>query len=190
MKKVWGSGLVFAFVLVLGMVSISLAVQLTPEEEAGLIQMREEEKLARDVYIEMCSQWGGNVFCNIKESEQSHMDAILKMLTKYGVPDPVAKDESGNIVAGKFTNPEIQKIYDCLIEMGSVSLQDAICVGVIIEEMDIEDIDKLLDGTEKPDLQRVYTNLINGSYNHLKSFRTNRAYNSGTCGGLADFVCQ
>ena len=61
---------------------------LNAEEEAGLLFMREEEKLARDVYLELFDEWGLRVFENIAESEQKHMDAVLYLLGKYGLEDP------------------------------------------------------------------------------------------------------
>ena len=51
-------------------------VPLTPEEAAGLTLMREEEKLARDVYQYLYEQWGQRVFKNIAGSEQTHMNAV------------------------------------------------------------------------------------------------------------------
>ena len=65
------------------------------EDELGSLQlMREEEKLARDVYTVLYDKWRVNVFANISSSEQKHTDAILTLLTKYGLSDPVG----GNVV--------------------------------------------------------------------------------------------
>ncbi len=61
---------------------------LTAAEEEGLLFMREEEKLARDVYLVLFDKWGLRVFENIAESEQRHMDAVLYLLGKYGLDDP------------------------------------------------------------------------------------------------------
>ncbi len=45
-------------------------------------------------------------------------------------------------------------------------------MGVIIEETDIEDLEKALDLTVHRDIKRVYTNLMAGSYNHLAAFES------------------
>ena len=45
---------------------------LTDEEIAGLKLMREEEKLARDVYMVLYEQWNLPIFSNIANSEQAH----------------------------------------------------------------------------------------------------------------------
>jgi hypothetical protein len=43
---------------------------LSPEEAAGLAYMREEEKLAHDVYLALYEQWGSTIFRSIASSEQ------------------------------------------------------------------------------------------------------------------------
>jgi hypothetical protein len=63
---------------------------LSPAEQDGLRFMREEEKLARDVYLTLAAQWQSAIFANIAASEQTHMSSILTLLTRYNVPDPVA----------------------------------------------------------------------------------------------------
>lgn len=140
-------------------------VPLTAPETATLVFMREEEKLARDVYISMYDLWGAAVFANISVSEQRHMDAILKLLVKYGIPDPAA----GNPI-GVFKNPDLQKRYNELVAQGRLSRLAALNVGKTIEETDIRDLLKALDETTKTDLDRVYGNLLNASYSHLRAF--------------------
>ena len=47
--------------------------------------MREEEKLARDVYVALGDRWGLRVFENIARAEQRHMDAVVAQLDREGV---------------------------------------------------------------------------------------------------------
>ena len=142
-------------------------VALTADEQKSLIFMREEEKLARDVYLVLYDKWQLAEFNNIAASEQKHMDAINRLLVRYGIPDPVA----GNI-NGVFTNPELQALYDTLIEQGSRSLEKALRVGVLIEETDIADLQEGLAGTTRNDITNVYSNLLKGSNNHLNAFNS------------------
>jgi hypothetical protein len=137
---------------------------LTATEKATMIYIREEEKLARDVYIKMYELWGATIFSNISVSEQRHMDAVLNLLVKYGVPDPA----EGKAV-GEFTEA-FQGLYDDLIYRGQQSLLEAFKVGKAIEEMDISDLQAAIAETTKADLDNVYGNLLNGSYNHLDAF--------------------
>jgi hypothetical protein len=138
-------------------------VALTSSETSDLVFMREEEKLARDVYLNLFECWGVPIFANIAASEQAHMDAIKRLLDKYGLADP-----AGEI--GVFSNPELQDLYDLLIYNGSVSLDAGLLVGGLIEEVDIEDLQATIADTTKADLQRVYGNLMDGSENHLRAF--------------------
>ena len=52
-----------------------------------------------------------------------------------------------------------------------LQLEDALEVGVFIEELDIHDIkDLMLPDATQTDVQRVLANLLAGSYNHLDAF--------------------
>lgn len=139
--------------------------ELTEDEAAGLLFMREEEKLARDVYLTLYDVWETAVFNNIANSEQTHMDAILTLITHYGLTDPAA----GNAV-GTFTNPDLQTLYDQLVATGSQSLADAFAVGAAIEEIDILDLDEQIAATTNPAILQVYGRLMDGSENHLRAF--------------------
>ena len=141
------------------------AGELSEKEKEHLLFMREEEKLARDVYLTLYKIWGAQIFANIARSEQTHMDAVKALLDKYGVPDPAA----GKGV-GEFTNPELQELYDKLVEEGSKSLVDALKVGALIEEKDIVDLKVALNDTDNQDIRLVYENLMMGSRNHLRAF--------------------
>lgn len=138
----------------------------TDEEIQGLLFMREEEKLARDVYLTLYVKWNGLIiFQNIAQSEQRHMDSIKNLLDKYGLDDPA----QGNDV-GEFTNQELQNLYYDLISEGEQSLINALTVGGKIEELDIIDLKEYIEQTDKLDIKRVYSNLLEGSKNHLRAF--------------------
>ena len=149
-------------------------IALDAVEIADLEYMREEEKLARDVYLTLYDVWGVRTFQNISRSEQSHMDAILTLLNRYAIADPAV----GNGV-GEFTNPELQALYDQLIATGSQSLADALKVGGAIEEIDILDLQRAVAETDKADIQRVYASLLSGSTNHLRAFVSTLANQTG-----------
>ena len=140
-------------------------VALTDAEKADLTFMREEEKVARDAYLYFYGAWGEVVFSNIATSEQSHMNAIAKLLAKYGLPDPVA-----GLGVGQFSTPEFQAMYDEVVALGSASFVDALMMGVLIEEADIADLTSALAETSVKDITTVYTNLRNGSRKHLAAF--------------------
>jgi hypothetical protein len=139
------------------------ASDLTLEETASLLFMREEEKLARDVYNALYAVWGQTTFQNIAASEQAHMDEIKILLDRYNLADPALEP-------GSFSNSELQALYDQLVAQGSVSLADALKVGAAIEEIDILDLQERIALSDNEDIQLVFSNLMAGSENHLNSF--------------------
>jgi hypothetical protein len=146
---------------------------LTPEEIEGLRWMREEEKLAHDVYVALGEAWGSRVFENIAAAETTHGEAIKTLLDRHGVADPAAGQP-----AGAFTDPELQALYGDLVARGRTSLVDALTVGALIEEMDISDLRDRATAT--PDIDLVYEDLERGSENHLRAFVRNLERRGGT----------
>lgn len=157
-------------------------------EQTHLEFMREEEKLARDVYITLGSQYPQmKIFGNIDDSEQRHTCAVCDMLEKYGVDDPSTNDNVG-VFTGVDFGPYFTGKYTALVAQGSESPLGALYVGALIEELDMMDInycpaeivaqDNGIGGedecgkiyTDNPDIQRLYTSLLEGSESHLRAF--------------------
>jgi len=143
----------------------SVKYDLSIQEKDGLIYMRLEEKLARDVYLTLGKIYNQKMFVNIPESEQRHMDAVKALLDKYEIPDPVSDNDIGS-----FANADFKKLYDELVTKGQKSFNDAMLVGKEIEEMDIKDLVERIEQTDNPDIKAVYENLKQGSENHLRAF--------------------
>ena len=141
---------------------------LTDADVEGILYMREEEKLARDVYQTLYDTWGLRIFQNISRSEARHMEAVKTLIDRYDLADPAEGKD-----VGEFSNQTLQELYDELVAQGSQSLVDALRVGAAIEEIDILDLQESLEQTEQADIQRVYENLLKGSRNHLRSFVSN-----------------
>jgi hypothetical protein len=142
------------------------AEDLSVEEIAGLLFMREEEKLAHDVYVALFDRWGAAVFSQIALSEAQHTEAMRMLVLAHGLEDPAADKP-----AGVFENTELQALYDQLMARGQISLIEALKVGCLIEEKDIQDItDKMAEVQDEPDLVQAYENLLCGSRNHLRAF--------------------
>ncbi len=146
---------------------------LTADEQSGLIWMREEEKLARDVYTALYDKWKTPVFANIAAAEQTHTDAVKALLDRYGIADPAAGK-----AAGIFINPDIQALYTTLVSQGNTSLVAALTVGAGVEDLDIADLQAR--ATTTPDIALVYANLEKGSRNHLRAFTNQPRANGAT----------
>jgi len=138
--------------------------ELTLQEIADLSVLREEEKLARDVYLYAYDTYGLNIFNNISKSEQTHVDKVLSLLDAYGLED------SANSDRGVFNNTELSELYESLTAKVALSLQDALQVGATIEDLDIYDINEFLSHTQEPTIITVYESLNCGSKNHIRSF--------------------
>jgi hypothetical protein len=141
------------------------AATLSSAETAGLLYMREEEKLAHDVYVLSNERWRNRVFANIIDSESEHMAAMKKLLDSYGLDDPA----QGRGV-GSFADPALQALFDVLAARSTQSTVEALIVGAEIEEIDLIDIVKRKSEADNPDIVRTYENLIEGSKNHLRAF--------------------
>ena len=140
--------------------------ELSQSEISSLQWMREEEMLAHDVYAFLAGEYTIPVFRNIAKSETQHTTAIAGLLERYGIEDPAEAH-----VPGKFSRPELQTVYDRLIRQGSISYEEAIKVGLQIEDMDIADLEKAMaEDVDNQDILLVYSNLFRGSTNHMNAF--------------------
>ncbi len=147
---------------------------LSEAETEGILYMREEEKLAHDVYLALYDKWGLSIFQNIANSEQTHTEAVKVLIDRYGLQDPAADQ-----AVGAFTNVKLQELYNQLTAEGGRSLADALRVGAAIEEIDILDLEERLAQTDLADIQMVYQNLLKGSGNHLQAFTSNLTRQTG-----------
>jgi hypothetical protein len=138
---------------------------LTDDEVAGLLWMREEEQLAHDVYVVLGDMWELRIFENIAASETSHIEAVSALLDRYGIDDPAEGNQPGT-----YTDPAIQTLYVQLVADGSRSLDSALAVGALIEELDISDLQTRTAATQTDEIITVYANLERGSRNHLRAF--------------------
>lgn len=137
--------------------------------------IREEEKLAYDVYQTMFDIYGVSVFQNIPNSELSHMEAMLSIIKKYNLTDPLVTN-----ARGVFVNTNLQVLYNQLVSQWRVSLLAAYQVGATIEDLDISDLNSSLEVTNNQDVRLVYDFLNKGSRNHLRSFYKNIKNWNGT----------
>jgi len=145
----------------------------TPEPEAvapydttaALLFLIEEEKLAHDVYVTLGEEWGTGIFANVAEGETTHQSLVAPLLGDRGIADPRSAE------VGVFADPDLQALYDQLVARGSTSLDEAIQVGILIEEKDITDLSAAITAEDEADVVSVLERLLAGSENHLRSFQ-------------------
>jgi hypothetical protein len=138
---------------------------ISDSEVKDLLYMLEEEKVAHDVYELLYETWHLRVFNTIKQSEQRHMDMIENLLNTNKIPYKL------NNSKGAFYNEDLQKMYNDLIKKGTQSKQNALEVGKLIEETDINDLEEAIKNTNDASIKQVYTNLVQASKNHLQAFK-------------------
>jgi hypothetical protein len=139
--------------------------QLSDAERAAVLHIREEEKLARDVYTTLGETWQLSVFDHIAAAEQRHMDHVALLVSRYELDDPVADD-----AVGVFSDPELGALYTQMVTDGRTSLEHALRVGATIEDLDLADVQTMIDVSDNRDIHLVAHNLAKGSRNHLRAF--------------------
>ncbi len=127
--------------------------------------LREEEKLARDVYRTLYKRWNLRLFENISQAEQRHMDRMGTIISRYKIDDPVKNDK-----VGVFANAKLASLYKELVAKGSKSEVDALLVGATIEDLDIRDIRGMRQNTTDHDTLDAFAKLECGSRNHMRAF--------------------
>lgn len=164
---------------------------LDVNEQTHLIFMREEEKLARDVYLTLGTMYPDSaIFGKIDDSEQTHTNAVRLMIEKYGLEDPNSNDNIG-IYTGEDYDWYFTEKFKLLVERASISELEALYVGAFIEELDMMDInqcpevivetDNGIDDetacgkiyTDNEDVYNLYESLLDGSDSHLEGYVKN-----------------
>jgi hypothetical protein len=148
----------------LAVLKTASATKLSEAEKEGLQLMREEEKLAHDVYLFLNNKWELPIFNNILQAETRHFNAVGFLIENFELKDLSNKE------VGNFQNKDLQHLYDSLTQKGSESLIAALQVGAFIEEVDIQDLNTLINSTSNETIRNTYQNLLRASGNHLRAF--------------------
>ena len=165
MKKLLSSSII-ALTLTSGFMAPSYASNTLTVAEAKTLQfMHEEEKLAQDVYLTLYKKWNVQAFSNIAGAEQRHQNRLKRLLDQYNIPSTIQSSQ-----VGIFTNPELATMYKQLTTQGLSSLEAALKVGGMIEELDIMDLQKAIAESSRADVDQTYQHLMRGSRNHLRAF--------------------
>ena len=138
----------------------------SPELTALLTRLREEERMAHDLYAAFASAYpASRPLQRIVASEQRHFDAVGRLLTAYSVTDPSAGRE-----AGSYADAQLQSLYDQWKAQGSTSRLGALKAAVELEKADIADLEKAVAATTEPDVLRVLNRLLTASRRHLEAY--------------------
>lgn len=136
---------------------------VTASDKEALLFMLEEEKLARVTYTYLAGLWSINQFENIKNSEQTHMNAVENLLSEYSIEHTI-------LPAGEFGNQDLQNLYNQFVIDGAVNTANAYQIGATIEDLDIVDLQERINTSSNSAIISVFKSLQCGSRNHLRSF--------------------
>jgi hypothetical protein len=127
--------------------------QLSGNERADLIAALDDEYMARATYARVIDDFGEvKPFSNIVEAEGRHIEALLRLFERHGVPVPA--DTSPGRVSS------------------SSSLHEACIAAVTAEGENAALYERLLARTDRADILAVYRNLREASQErHLPAFR-------------------
>ena len=126
---------------------------LTDEDIRVLNEALDDEYRSWATYDQVIADFGEvQPFSNIREAEARHIDALLVLFARYGLPVP--------------ENPWLGKVARY------VSLQAACKAAVAAEIANSEMYDRLLSATQRPDIMAVLRNLQEASKErHLPAFQ-------------------
>jgi len=169
---------------------------LTQELKDSITYMYNEEKLAREVYLNVYEKQPLKQLYNIAtKSEIKHEQAVNDLAVKYDLnitlyPDseePYDQQSLDEYGSGQFAVVDIQELYDVLYDKGIQSQKDAFEVGCMVEVTDIDDLDKYMqqaNDTNAKDVLTIFDYLREGSYNHYWAFDKglkNSGISNGCC---------
>jgi hypothetical protein len=136
--------------------------ELTADEIEFLYAVREDEKVARDLYAAFFEKYKLKAFENLSKAEINHIRAVELLMDYYEIEYPEAGDY------GKFTDPARQQLYDSLLLKGETALE-AFKVMAQLEEDNIVSYLKVLEDIDNDNIGIVIENLERASENHFKA---------------------
>ncbi|MGF1643579.1 MAG: DUF2202 domain-containing protein [Thiotrichales bacterium] len=140
--------------------------EITLAERAGVIFLREEEKLAADLLAFAASRWGDPLFAGMTVAERSNSDAVKLLMTRHGIYDPAAGKATG-----VFEDRGLQTLFDALRARVELSLIDALLVSAEVAEISLVDLaSHTANVSDNPDILRVYELLTLSARNHLRAY--------------------
>ncbi len=134
------------------------AIPLNTREAETLVLMREDEKLARDVYHAFYTYWRQASWLEAMQRRQARMNRIASLLQQYELPDPLPDTRPGS-----FPSPELAELYTQLVKRGAQSYIDAVDVCIQIEQLDIADLQAAILESRHETLDQSYQVLLESS---------------------------
>ena len=155
---------------------------LTDAQKYTIAFMWNEEKMAKDLYLELNEIYPTQQLENIAiKSETMHQALVEDLVQRYDLnitnlvdyKENYSEEELRAFAPGEFGVQEIQDLYDALYAEGTLSQQAALEVGCKVEVTDVNDLldeISIAEEVNAQDVIAVWNVLLNGSYNHYWAF--------------------
>ncbi|WP_187287809.1 DUF2202 domain-containing protein [Methanothrix harundinacea] len=140
----------------------SATAPLSAAQLQGMAFILEEERMARDLYLELYKTTRLPIFLDVARSEETHIASILTLMKRRGLSAPPE-------APGVYADETLQKIYEDLLS-GADGPVVALGAAAQVEEASVHDLRKEIEGALEPDLISVYGGLMVGSEKHLRTF--------------------
>lgn len=140
--------------------------QISEEESAIIISMKDKEKLTYDVYYSLNEKYSSDIFKKMIQNELQHKELSAGLALKYGINISVNSDNE----VGKFSNPKDQNIYDEMMRYGGYSLLDAFRAGARMEEINISEQLDYISKSSNEEIIKVFEIIEKGSEEQLRTF--------------------
>ena len=177
---------------------------LTDDQKYTIAFMWNEEKLAKDIYLNLNLIYPTQQLEKIAtQSETKHQALVEELVQRYDLnitnlvdyKENYSEEELREFASGEFGVQEIQDLYDTLYAEGKQSQQAALEVGCKVEVTDVEDLlDEIViaEEVDAQDLIAVWNVLLSGSYNHYWAFDKGLKNNGVTegCCSLGTTYCH
>ena len=131
---------------------------------ADLLLVHEQQKLGRDVYLNLYQQWQLPEFARMARSGEAQLEATRPLLRAQLLEDPAARE-----AVGEFGNAGLQAFYLDLTTTAAESATSALYVAALMEEVRLQDSARAIRAAGPGALGEAYARLMCGSRNHLRA---------------------
>ena len=156
----------------------NITTDLVQEMKDSLTYMKDEERLASDLYLNLYNYYKNYSDLEIKQlnniatnTENDQISIIKSLVKRYDLNSSEPQDV--NISRGVYENQVIQDLYDKFYAIGQNSQEEALKVGCMVEVTDINDLDKyisLAKESNATDIETAFKALRDGSYHNYWTF--------------------
>jgi hypothetical protein len=136
-------------------------------EKNGLVSLLEKEKMHRDVYTWMNTQFPSEVFTQLAERDGHYMEVLSIKVDKYGIANPTVGK-----LPGEFVDASVQNQYNDFIRITTGDLVAMINKAQAMEEAliaEVQEQQSTLSGNT--DIGQVYDGLLQESISQLNSLK-------------------